>query len=48
MYYEEAGREPLIAFEREKQIKSWSRDRKNKLVISMNPAWEDLYLRLFE
>ena len=48
VYYEEAGREPLIAFEREKQIKSWNRARKNKLVNSMNPGWEDLYPRLFE
>ncbi|MBO4419438.1 MAG: GIY-YIG nuclease family protein [Oscillospiraceae bacterium] len=28
VYCEEAGREPLIAFEREKQIKSWNRARK--------------------
>ena len=48
VYYEEAGHEPLAAFEREKQIKSWNRARKNKLVNSMNPTWEDLYLRLFE
>ena len=32
----------------EKQIKSWNRARKNKLVNSMNPTWEDLYPRLFE
>ena len=48
VYYEEAGREPLAAFEREKQIKSWNRARKNKLVYSRNPHWEDLYPRLFE
>lgn len=48
VYFEEAGREPLAAFEREKQIKSWNRARKNKLVNSMNPSWEDLYPRLFE
>ena len=48
VYYEEAGREALIAFEREKQIKSWNRARKNKLINSMNPTWEDLFLRLFE
>ena len=48
VYYEEAGREPLAAFEREKQIKSWNRARKNKLVNSRNPHWEDLYPRLFE
>ena len=48
VYYEEAGPEPLVAIEREKQIKSWSRARKNKLVNSMNPSWEDLYPSLFE
>ena len=31
------------ALEREKQIKSWKRARKNALVESMNPQWEDLY-----
>ena len=31
------------AISREKQIKSWNRKRKNKLVESMNPKWEDLY-----
>ena len=41
VYYEEAGRDALAAFEREKQIKSWNRARKNKLVNSMNPAWGD-------
>ncbi len=48
VYYEEAGQAPLIAFEREKQIKSWNRARKNKLINSMNPTWEDLFWRLFE
>ena len=31
------------AIEREKQIKGWSRKRKNKLVTSKNPEWKDLY-----
>ena len=31
------------AITREKQIKSWNRKRKNELVESMNPKWEDLY-----
>ena len=31
------------AISREKQIKSWNRKRKNELVESMNPTWEDLY-----
>ncbi len=48
VYYEEAGTTPIVALEREKQIKSWNRARKNKLVESMNPNWEDLYESLFE
>ena len=31
------------AIEREKQIKSWSRAKKNTLVETMNPEWEDLW-----
>ena len=31
------------AIEREKQIKSWSRAKKNTLVETMNPKWEDLW-----
>ena len=31
------------AIEREKQIKSWKRARKDALVESQNPTWEDQY-----
>ena len=31
------------AIEREKQIKSWNRARKEALVESQNPIWEDQY-----
>ena len=47
VYYEDAGTEPLAAFEREKQIKGWKRYKKNELINSMNPTWEDLYDTLF-
>ena len=30
------------AIAREKQIKSWSRTRKDELVMSTNPEWNDL------
>lgn len=30
------------AIEREKQIKGWIRQKKNELVETMNPRWEDL------
>ena len=45
VYFEQTG-DVKSALEREKQIKSWSRAKKNRLVESMNPAWEDLYLGL--
>ena len=45
VYYEvTANVESAIA--REKQIKGWNRKRKNKLVESKNPGWEDLYERI--
>lgn len=42
VYFEET---PSVdaAIEREKQIKSWRRARKNELIIKKNPAWTDLY-----
>ena len=36
------------AIEREKQIKSWSRKRKNDLVNTQNPDWQELYDSLLE
>ena len=43
LVYYESCTDVLVAIEREKQIKSWSRRRKNALVESMNPHWLDLY-----
>lgn len=34
----------MAAIEREKQIKKWRREKKNQLVIAMNPEWKDLSL----
>ena len=42
VYYEETT-DVRAAIEREKQIKSWSRKKKNRLVETMNPTWEYLY-----
>ena len=42
VYFEETSSN-YAAISREKQIKSWSRKRKNQLVESINPMWEDLY-----
>ena len=36
------------AIEREKQIKSWSRDRKTSLIFEMNPKWGDLYNQILD
>jgi putative endonuclease len=42
VYFEACGEMPH-AIQREKQIKSWSRRRKNDLIRSLNPKWQDLY-----
>jgi len=46
VYYETTS-DVRAALEREKQLKSWNRKRKNELVTGFNPAWEDLYPKLF-
>ena len=43
LVYFETTNDVRAAIEREKQLKGWNRARKNKLVESRNPAWEDLY-----
>ena len=43
LVYFESTPSRYAAISREKQIKSWNRKRKNQLVESMNPKWEDLY-----
>ena len=42
VYFEQTS-DVRVALEREKQIKSWKRARKNALVETINPGWEDLY-----
>ena len=41
VYFEETV-EVVEALTREKEIKKWRRDKKNKLVDSFNPGWKDL------
>ncbi|MBU0577537.1 GIY-YIG nuclease family protein [Patescibacteria group bacterium] len=36
------------AIEREKQIKKYRREKKIKLIKSMNPEWKDLYYEILE
>jgi len=45
VYFEETT-DVRAAIEREKQIKSWSRTKKNQLVDQNNPRWDDLYYSL--
>ncbi|MBR6364375.1 MAG: GIY-YIG nuclease family protein [Alphaproteobacteria bacterium] len=43
LVYMETCDSPNVAIEREKQIKSWSRQRKIDLIESMNPDWTDMF-----
>lgn len=43
LVYYEAYDSIIVAIAREKQIKGWSRQKKNDLVNVFNPKWEDLY-----
>ena len=36
------------AIQREKQIKKWRREKKNNLIESMNPEWNNLAGELFK
>ena len=45
VYFEETPSR-YEAISREKQIKGWNRKRKNSLVETINPKWEELYDKL--
>ena len=45
VYFEETT-DVYAAISLEKQIKSWSRKRKNELIAGQNPEWQDLYTEL--
>ncbi|MCL9684932.1 GIY-YIG nuclease family protein [Legionella maioricensis] len=45
VYYEVCG-DIMSAIAREKQIKGWSRKKKNDLINTLNPNWDDLYQSL--
>ena len=42
VYFEETN-DVRAAIDREKQIKSWKRAKKNQLIEAINPRWVDLY-----
>ena len=43
LVYFETTSDVKAAIEREKQIKGWSRKRKDKLIETKNPDWNDLW-----
>lgn len=43
LVYYEVTEYKIAAIEREKQIKAGSREKKVKLIETMNPEWKDLY-----
>ena len=45
LVYYEITTDVKSAIEREKQLKKWSRVKKNKLVEKMNPQWKELFLQ---
>jgi len=44
LVYYEHGNDVHAAIVREKEIKKWRREKKNNLVVMMNPTWKDLSL----
>ena len=41
IYFEETT-DPMSAIEREKQLKGWTRKKKETLINRVNPKWDDL------
>ena len=42
LVYFETTNDIMSAIEREKQLKGWNRDKKNRLINQSNPTWCDL------
>ena len=47
VYYEHTN-DVNAAIRREKEIKKWRREKKNRLIESMNPEWKDLADEIFK
>ena len=45
VYYEQTN-DVITALAREKEIKRWRREKKNSLVLTINPDWSDLNSQL--
>jgi putative endonuclease len=48
LVYYDASENIESAIQREKQIKGWTREKKVKLINSMNPEWKDLSLEFMD
>ena len=47
LIYYEAYPDPTSAIAREKQLKGWTRKKKEALIATLNPEWKDLAPTLF-
>ena len=48
LVYYESTNDVQVALAREKQIKSWSRKRKEDLIATITPTWNDLVSEILE
>ena len=46
LLYFDSTNDVMSAISREKEIKGWTRAKKNALISSFNPRWDDLYNKL--
>ena len=44
LIYYESTKDTIMAIEREKVLKGWTRAKKNRLIKTTNPEWRDLSL----
>ena len=47
LVYSEAFSDPESAITREKQLKNWSRVKKDALITESNPEWRDLFEEMY-
>jgi putative endonuclease len=47
IYYEAYAADPNSAIAREKQLKRWSRAKKEALIARRNPQWRDLFTEMY-
>ena len=47
LIYYEAYPDPQSAIAREKQLKGWSRKKKEALIAAVNPGWRDLFSEMY-